>query len=330
MPFLAMALAVALGASSAGQSPEPVKLALPKLQSVNLTADQLDAFTDFLAKRLTERTIRVITAKEVANILGMARTQQLLGCDESTTSCMTELTDALGVDGLISGSIGKFGPTYQASLTVVANGDARLLANISVHADTDEEFLARLRSAAFEAAAEIGRRLGKPTRRYPRSMVSFDFLGAFTSVQLRPRYERALDEHWSMAAEVMLWPNRPSLAFPGLSFTELDVIARVRRHFLDQAPFGLFAGAGLITTTQYGFGTFIASGRQGAYGFAAGGITAEAGGSLLLFDVVGLSAVAFGHLGVGHFAGVDSSGGVSAGFTPALGVGIELLAGYAF
>jgi hypothetical protein len=161
-------------------------------------------------------------------------------------------------------------------------------------------------------------------------VVSFDVLGVITSVQLRPRYERAIDEHWSVAAEVLLWPNRPSPNFPGLAFTELDVIARVRRHFLDQAPFGLFAGAGLVTSTQYGFGTFTTTGSQGAYGFAAGGITAEAGGSLLLFDLVSLSALGFVHLGVGHFAGVDSSGGVSAGFTPAIGVGVELLAGYAF
>src|ERR1043165_1255027 len=124
--------AVALGAGpvpKAASAPrveaKQIKLASPGLDAVNLKKDRVDFFADHFAQELSNRGIRVITAQEVSAVLGLARTQQLMGCDEGATSCMTELADALGVDGVITGSIGQFGGTYQGNPGIARHGAGR-------------------------------------------------------------------------------------------------------------------------------------------------------------------------------------------------------------
>src|SRR5205814_2351442 len=77
---LAVAVAVAAllaaapgGAPDSRQSSQQIKLASPGLGAVNLKKERVDFFADHFAQELINRGIRVITAKEVGAVLGLAR-----------------------------------------------------------------------------------------------------------------------------------------------------------------------------------------------------------------------------------------------------------------
>lgn len=63
--------------------------------------------------------IEVTTAADIEQLLGVARQQQLLGCDNASTACITELAGALGSDGVLVGTVTHTGESYLAVLKVI-------------------------------------------------------------------------------------------------------------------------------------------------------------------------------------------------------------------
>src|SRR5438045_2465034 len=101
-------LCLVMSASSA-----PVRLASPGWSMVNVDARVGEFFADHFANQLgLQPGIQVTTKGEIASLLGFERQRQLLGCSTDQASCLAELAGALGVDGLISGSIARFGSGY--------------------------------------------------------------------------------------------------------------------------------------------------------------------------------------------------------------------------
>ncbi|MEW5849276.1 MAG: hypothetical protein AB2A00_10700 [Myxococcota bacterium] len=60
---------------------------------------------------------QVIAAREVETVLGMDRTALLANCDSE--GCMAEMAGALGVDFVLSGSVGKVGSNFVLSLRLL-------------------------------------------------------------------------------------------------------------------------------------------------------------------------------------------------------------------
>src|SRR5688572_24149396 len=101
-PALWLVLALS---TSAGE--KPLHLAAPGLSYVNLDEKAGDAFLDYFNQQLAlAGKIQVATKAEVSAVLGMERQRNLLGCSEQG-SCMAELAGALGVDGIITGSLAR-------------------------------------------------------------------------------------------------------------------------------------------------------------------------------------------------------------------------------
>ncbi|HEY8210275.1 MAG TPA: hypothetical protein VIG99_22480, partial [Myxococcaceae bacterium] len=224
-----------------------------------------------------------------------------------STNCMTELADALGVDGVISGSIGLFGPTYQANLVIVGNGDGRLLSSVTVKADSERQMLDQLVVGARQAASEVGASLGKPARRFAQQAVYTDALElAFGQINLK--YARALNTRWSLYTSFSLGLDQQIEDLPGVGITEADLVGEVRFHFFDTPPFGLYLGGGLGFFTGYGFG----AGAGGAISFGSSAFTliVEVGYSIALFDFIHLSVGLMGYAGAGHLGEVDTLGNV--------------------
>lgn len=146
-------------ALSAG--PQPVRLAAPSLSGINLSQDELNFYTDHLAQQLGFQGVRVTTSSEIQQLLGFERQKQLLGCSDSSASCMAELANALGVDGIVTGSIGKIGSAYQLNLKIIAAGDGAPLAAYSARAKQDEAVLDELTRGAKSMASELFKKLGK-------------------------------------------------------------------------------------------------------------------------------------------------------------------------
>lgn len=141
--MLGLALAVLLGAT-----PGAVKLASPGLTGVQINKEVALFYSDHLAQQLALRGLSVMTATEINSMLGLERQKQLMGCSSESSSCTAELADALGVDGIVTGSIGRFDRMFQIDVKVVAAADGRKLALYSGAVNSEREVLDALSSAA--------------------------------------------------------------------------------------------------------------------------------------------------------------------------------------
>jgi len=68
--------------------------------------------------------VNVVADAEIKSILGVEQRKQMLGCDEDA-SCMAELAGALGVDKVVSGSLGRIDSTQVLTLRLIDVKTAR-------------------------------------------------------------------------------------------------------------------------------------------------------------------------------------------------------------
>lgn len=149
---LAATLAVTLGA-------EPVKLASPGLSAHHLSEDDAQVYSDHLAQQLTLQGIRVITASDIAAVLGHERERQLLGCSDDSSLCIAELGDALGVDGLVTGTLSNVNGSYQVNVRILSTRDATPLSVYSGEAQGEKALRGELSVAAKLLAAQLKAKL---------------------------------------------------------------------------------------------------------------------------------------------------------------------------
>ncbi len=152
-------LCAALVAASAG-SENSVKIAAVGLSALNLPDKAADFYTDHLNQQLTLRGAQVMSAKELGALIGLERQKQLLGCSESA-SCLAEIGNALGVDGLLLGSVGKFGDEYQLNMKIVSSKDGRTLGAHSERVLGEKGVLDGLNLAAAALLRDTYKALGR-------------------------------------------------------------------------------------------------------------------------------------------------------------------------
>ncbi|HLL53311.1 MAG TPA: hypothetical protein VK447_07190, partial [Myxococcaceae bacterium] len=193
-----------------------LKLASPGFATVNVDAKVASFFSDHFAQQLAFGGIQVITASEISALIGYERQKQLLGCSEDSTNCIAELGGALGADGIISGTVGRFGTTYQLNLKVLSTKDGSVLGVASRKVQTDEQLLEGLTETARQLAPELLRRTGTvpyktamanardepppppPADPYPRNLATIAIVSLADSFRgnlyLQVEYERALSQ----------------------------------------------------------------------------------------------------------------------------------------
>src|SRR5206468_3795433 len=93
---------------------------------------------DRFSSLLRSDRLKVTTATDVANVLGVERQKQLLGCGDQS-ACLAELAGALGVDGILSGSVVKTEATWLANVKVVRAGDGSTWLDASERLKSEEE-----------------------------------------------------------------------------------------------------------------------------------------------------------------------------------------------
>ncbi|MBF5045879.1 hypothetical protein FGE12_25945 [Aggregicoccus sp. 17bor-14] len=132
-----------------------LKLAAPGFSCVDAEAKACDFFNDYFAQQLAaEAHARVTTKTEVSALLGFERQKQLLGCSEESSSCLAEIAGALGVDGVLVGSVATFGKELALTVKVVGAKDGEPLASWSTRARKDGVL-----DALGEGARAIARQL---------------------------------------------------------------------------------------------------------------------------------------------------------------------------
>lgn len=134
----------------------PVKsLAAPGFSIAGVDAAKASFFQDHLAHELTARGLKVVTEREVTMLLGMERQRQLLTCGEDSAKCSVEIASALGVDGLLLGSIAKLDDLLILEAKVISATDGHNLGAFSARADKESDLLSQLDTGA----ATLARRL---------------------------------------------------------------------------------------------------------------------------------------------------------------------------
>jgi len=144
-----------VAAAALAAAPGPLKLAAPGLTGVNVSPDVALFYSNHVAQLLSLEGVQVTTATEIASMIGLERQKELLGCGDSGVSCMAELANALGVDGVVTGSIGEFEGLTQINLKVVAATDGHTLAIYSGKAETQAAMLEALKAAAASIARQL-------------------------------------------------------------------------------------------------------------------------------------------------------------------------------
>lgn len=154
--MLTTALAISL------LSVAPPKLAAARFNVVDLGADRAEFYTEYVADRLVDQGLEVVTNREIASMLGLERQKELLGCSDETTSCAAELANALGVDALLLGDVAKLKDGYQFSLKVIHARTGKRIAAHFQRVASEPELLEAMIHAAELISAQVAKALEKP------------------------------------------------------------------------------------------------------------------------------------------------------------------------
>ncbi len=151
-------LLISLPAFAAG----PVKLASPGLSLLNLDEKMATFYTDHMGSAVKQAgVVELVTPREIASLLGMERQKQLLGCSDSAGSCVAELANALGADGVVLGDIARVGTRYQVNLKVISASDGKTLALFQEGATSEEAVLDMLTRGGNSLREQTLKALGR-------------------------------------------------------------------------------------------------------------------------------------------------------------------------
>lgn len=145
----ALMISLVLGANQ-------MKLSAPQWTFTDIEAKQGDVYQRRFLTLLGEKSgITVITAADVADVLGLERQRQLLGCADNGASCAAELAGAMGADAVLSGSLAKAGGSYVVTLRGVNTASGQAFATATGRLKTEEELFSWLEQEASAFAARL-------------------------------------------------------------------------------------------------------------------------------------------------------------------------------
>lgn len=174
MPRLFLARSIALLVLVAGPAATALADAPPAPSVAVFALDPKNGFTKDVAELLTDVVVqslrdtkafsRVVAAKELESVVSLNLQKELLGCAEN--SCIAEIAGQLGVDFLVSGSIGRLGRAAVLNIKLLNTKTAMAAASVSqaVCGEGDEALLSTAKfsvrrlvhEAGFAAASSVG------------------------------------------------------------------------------------------------------------------------------------------------------------------------------
>lgn len=131
--------------------------AVPKLAVLDVrTGPGVDAalapyLTQIIAKEVADRTgAAPLVSADIAAMLGFEKKKQMLGCSEEDSSCLAEITGALGVQRVVATSVAASGGRYLVTMSLIDAQKARPLARDAESAPLDNDDLVKaLRWSAY-------------------------------------------------------------------------------------------------------------------------------------------------------------------------------------
>jgi hypothetical protein len=152
-------LTLAVLAADPAPSKEPIRLAAPGLTLIDLDPKLKGFYTDHLAQQLRFQGVQVSTDTDIAAVLGLERQRQLLGCSDDV--CKAEIGAALGVDGIVLGTVTRLDKSFKMDLRIVAAGTAQVLATASTSTGDSDQLVGTIVVVAESLAHQVATKLGK-------------------------------------------------------------------------------------------------------------------------------------------------------------------------
>lgn len=126
----------------------PHSVVVPQPVVVDVKPEAAAYFAQSLSSALTNKGLKIITQTELQTMLGLERQKQLLGCETETT-CLAEISSALGADRILQLSIARFTKSLRVTAKLLnANGD--VLFTQERRASSDDELVDIAPSLASE------------------------------------------------------------------------------------------------------------------------------------------------------------------------------------
>ncbi|HOX43552.1 MAG TPA: hypothetical protein PK668_08140 [Myxococcota bacterium] len=140
VPATAFALQLAPGGT--------LKAAVLELKAVGVPEDQARNLTQVVVQELKRsQGLALISRDEIAAMLSFKEDKARLGCDDD--ACLSEIGGALGVDYLVSGSVGQLGETRLVHLKLIDMRETRVVNRVAESFQGDAaQLLGATRAAA--------------------------------------------------------------------------------------------------------------------------------------------------------------------------------------
>jgi len=139
----------------------PPTIAVPGLNGVRLAPGEADLYGELLSNTMTHGGLKVLTSRDVKQMLGIERQQQLLGCGEGS-SCIVEMVGALGVDGVLLGDIGALGDEYVLNFKILSAKNGSTLALYNARAPNVKALPDELDKAGRSLLHQLAGALARP------------------------------------------------------------------------------------------------------------------------------------------------------------------------
>jgi TolB-like protein len=267
MPVPALALAALLVLLGAAERPKLVVLALETAGGAE--PEVASALSQAITAEAARRGyFEVISAQEVATLLGMERQRQLLGCSEDQSACLAELSGALGARFVLSGSLAKLGEVWQLSLQTLDSQRAQPVGRSTRLARELAVLRAQLPVAVAEATAT-------PLPPPPSRLVPYSLLGAGAAAMVVGGLVGQDALGWERSVRDQLANDAPSagvLRSYAAYQSDLEAISRRKTWAL----VGLAAGAAALGTGLY----LMPSGVEGGFALVPTGTGVAYAGAL--------------------------------------------------
>lgn len=133
------------------------KVVSPEWNAVNVKKELVTFYADVLADALRKQGLQVVTAQDIATLLGMERQRELVGCNDAASSCMAELASALGCDATLMVNLARFDDGgFRGIAKVISSKTGNTLASAQLDSSSERRLLDSLEAAAKVLAVPFG------------------------------------------------------------------------------------------------------------------------------------------------------------------------------
>ena len=125
------------------------KVVAPEWNAVNMKKELATFYADQLADGLRKQGLEVVTAQDIATLLGMERQRALVGCSDEANSCMAELANALGCDATLVVNLVRFEDGgFRGLAKLISSKTGATLSSAQLDSRSERKLLDSLEEAA--------------------------------------------------------------------------------------------------------------------------------------------------------------------------------------